>query len=62
VSYLIETDPKLEFVEAQVSCGSKARTLSVTSFYELCIMSLWKWKATTLFFESIELGVDRVLI
>ena len=63
VSYLIETDPKLEFVEAQVSCGTKARTVSVTSLYEHRITFFWEWKATTtLFFESIEFGIDRVLI
>jgi len=56
----VETNPKLEFVEAQVSCGSKAHTMRVTGLYELRITSLWKWKATTLFFESIELGNDRV--
>jgi len=39
VPYLVETNPKLEFVEAQVSYGSKARTVSVTSRYELCITS-----------------------
>jgi len=39
VSYLIETDLKLEFVEAQVSCGSKTRTVGVTSRYELRITS-----------------------
>ena len=60
MSYLIETDPKLEFVEAQVSCGSKARTVSVTSRYEPRITSFWKWEATTLFFEPIELRIDRV--
>jgi len=56
VSYLIETDPNLEFVEAQASCGSKSRTVGI---YELLITSFWIWKATTLFFESIELGIDR---
>jgi len=58
MSCLVETNPKLEFIEAQVSCGSKAHAMRVTGFYELHITSLWKWKATTLFFESIELGND----
>ena len=60
VSYLVETNPKLEFSEAQVSCGSKSRTLGMTSLYELRITSFWKRRAMTLFFESIELGIDRV--
>jgi len=64
VSYLVvvETGPKIGFVEEQVSCGSKAHTVSVNSLHGLRIASFWKRKATTLFFESIELGVDRVLI
>ena len=62
VSYLVEINPKLEFVDAQVICGSKARTVGVAGLYELRITSFWEWKATTLFFESIELGIDRVLI
>ena len=60
VSYLVETNPKLEFVNTQASCGSKSLTLGMTGLYELRITSFRKRKATTLFFESIELGIDRV--
>jgi len=60
VSYLVKTNPKLEFIKAQVSCGSKSRTVSMTSHHEPRITSFWKWKAMTLFFRPIELGIDRV--